>query len=47
MDHMKSYDKKNFITMTGETIAISRNVAKEVQNRYIDYLHAVVRGNGN
>lgn len=43
MDHMKSYDKKRFTAMTGENIAISRNVAKEVQDRYMDYLHAVVR----
>lgn len=44
MDQMKAFDRKSFTAMTGESIAISRNVAKEVQDRYMKYLHDVVRG---
>lgn len=44
MDHMKSYERKSFTAMTGESIPISRNIAKEVQSTYMDYLHAIVRG---
>lgn len=44
MEHMRSYDKKSFTTITGEVIAISRNVASEVQNRYMDYLYTSMCG---
>lgn len=42
MDNMKSYDKKAFISVTGEEIPVARTMSKEVQAAYMRYLHAVV-----
>lgn len=43
MDNMKSYDRKNFTAMTGQIIPVSRNISKEVQDEYLDYLYGMVR----
>jgi len=43
MGNMRSYDKKSFTAMNGDVIPISRNVAKEVQNKYLYYLHEAIR----
>lgn len=43
MEHMKAYDRKDFVAVTGETIPISRTIIKEVQSSYMDYLHNAVR----
>jgi len=43
MDHMKSYDRKNFTAMTGEQIPVSRNIAREVQDAYMKYLYSAIR----
>lgn len=45
MNHMKIYDRKSFVSLTGQTIPISRTITKEVQNSYMDYLHTAVRVN--
>lgn len=43
MSNMKAYDKKSFTAMTGGTIPVSRNLSKEVQDAYMDYLHNAIR----
>lgn len=42
---MKSFDKKSFWAMTGEMIPISRNIVKDVQDSYMQYLHSVIHQN--
>lgn len=43
MEHMNAYERNSFTAITGENIPISRNVAKYVQNRYMDFLHTRIR----
>lgn len=43
IDYMKSYDHKCFIAITGESIPVARTNAKEVQNRYMEYLHEMIK----
>jgi len=42
MDLMKSFDKKQFVAITGEIVPVSRNMVHEVLDSYMQYLHGVV-----
>ena len=42
MDLMKSLEKKDFISFSGKRIPISRNLWKDIQEKYINYLHSII-----
>lgn len=42
MSNMKSFNKSSFTTVTGEVIPVSRNIAREVQDKYLNYLKMVI-----
>lgn len=43
MELMKALNKNSFVTMTGKSIPISRNLLADVQNQYMNYLHSAIR----
>ena len=43
MDLMKVMNQKNFTTLSGLEVPISRNLIQSIQKQYIEHLHTIVR----
>lgn len=42
MENVKSFNKSSFTTKTGEIIPVSRNLTKEVSEKYLEYLKKAI-----